>query len=407
MVTYEPELVKGFPEFLPPQSQKYAAVQHVIEQQFKLHGFLPIKTPTIEFDELMRPDTQGPEDEAVSNRFRLQDRGGRNLGLRYEFTFQLARIFKQHPNIKLPFRRYQIGSVFRDEPTSSGRYREFVQCDADIIGDASLEADAECLALWNDIVKSLGIKAEIRVNHRKLANAILDSVQISQKTEVMHEIDKLDKLDEDTVKANIKKYADTNQVLTLFKLLEKDLAFFVSNMFDGAEDIIKLRELGKKHGFKIVFDPLLVRGLSYYTGMVVELKHAEGKHSLAGGGRYDKSVGKFLNREIPAVGISASVERLVEHATIDPQGPRAIIISIDRHGDALKLARTLRQSHIPCLVLTDKPGKSLEYANSYQIPYAIFIGSEEMKKKKFKLKNMLSGDEHEYTEKSLIRVLQK
>ena len=253
MVIYEPDTVKGFPEFLPPQSQKYAAVQHEIEQQFKLHGFLPIKTPTIEFDELMRPDTQDPEDEAVSNRFKLQDRGGRNLGLRYEFTFQLARILKQHPNIKLPFRRYQIGSVFRDEPTSSGRYREFVQCDADIIGDASLEADAECLALWNDIVKSLGIKAEIRVNHRKLANAILDSVQISQKTEVMHEIDKLDKLDEDTVKANIKKYADTNQVLTLFKLLEKDLAFFVSNMFDGAEDIIKLRELGKKHGFKIEY----------------------------------------------------------------------------------------------------------------------------------------------------------
>ncbi|MEK6824598.1 MAG: HisS family protein, partial [Nanoarchaeota archaeon] len=265
MTTYEPDTVKGFPEFLPPQSQKYAAVQHAVEQQFKLHGFLPIKTPTVEFDELMRPDTQGPEDEAVSSRFKLQDRGGRNLGLRYEFTFQLARIFKQHPNIKLPFRRYQIGSVFRDEPTSSGRYREFVQCDADIIGDASLEADAECLALWSDIMKSLGIKAEIHVNHRKLANAILDSVQISQKAEVMHEIDKLDKLDEDTVKANLKKYADTNQVLTLFKLLEKDLAFFVSNMFDGADDIIKLRELGKKHGFTLVFDPLLVRGLSYYT----------------------------------------------------------------------------------------------------------------------------------------------
>ena len=94
-------------------------------------------------------------------------------------------------------------------------------------------------------MKSLGIKAEIHVNHRKLANAILDSVQISQKAEVMHEIDKLDKLDEDTVKANLKKYADTNQVLTLFKLLEKDLAFFVSNMFDGADDIIKLRELEK------------------------------------------------------------------------------------------------------------------------------------------------------------------
>jgi intein/homing endonuclease len=129
-----------------------------------------------------------------------------------------------------------------------------------------VEADAEVLALWSNIMRSLGIKAEIRINHRKLANAILESVQIKQKAEVMREIDKLDKIGEDIVKANLKKYADTNQIITLFKLLEKDLAFFVSNMFDGAEDIIKLRELGKKHGFAVVFDPLLVRGLSYYTG---------------------------------------------------------------------------------------------------------------------------------------------
>lgn len=406
MVTYEPDLVKGFPEFLPPQSQKYAAIQQAIENQFQLYGFLPIKTPTLEFDELMRPEV-GNEDEAISDRFRLQDRAGRNLGLRYEFTFQLARIFKQHPNIKLPFRRYQIGSVFRDEPTGSARFKEFVQCDADIIGDASIDADAECLALWNNIMKSLGIKAEIRINHRKLANAILDSVQITQKTEVMREIDKLDKLGEDVVKGNLKKYADTNQIVTLFKLLEKDLAFFVSNMFDGAEDIIKLRELGKKHGFTLVFDPMLVRGLSYYTGMVVEIRHAEGKHSIAGGGRYDKSVGKFLNREIPAVGISASIERLIDHSNIAPVGPKALIISIDKPADAAKLAKALRAANISCIVSTDKIGKAMEYANSYQIPNTIFVGSDEVKKKKFKIKNMLTGEEHEYVEKSLIKALQK
>jgi histidyl-tRNA synthetase len=406
MVSYEPDLVKGFPEYLPPQSQKYAAIQQIIENQFQLHGFFPIKTPTVEFDELMRPEV-GNEDEAISDRFRLQDRGGRNLGLRYEFTFQLQRIFKQHPNIKLPFRRYQIGAVFRDEPTSSARYKEFVQCDADIIGDASVEADAEVLALWSNIMRSLGIKAEIRINHRKLANAILESVQIKKKAEVMREIDKLDKIGEDIVKANLKKYADTNQIITLFKLLEKDLAFFVSNMFDGAEDIIKLRELGKKHGFAVVFDPLLVRGLSYYTGMVTEFSVAGSKSSIAGGGRYDKSVGKFLNREIPAVGVSASIERLMEHATVQPIGPKAIIISIDKPGDAAKLAKSLRNANISCVVSTDKPGKSLEYANSYQIPNAIFVGSDEVKKKKFKIKNMATGEEHEYSEKSLVKALQK
>src|SRR3989344_1441728 len=120
---FEPDTVKGFQDILPPESLKRAAVKGIIEKWFRLYGFVPIETPVIEFDELMRPDTlpNEEEDEAVSERFKLQDRGKRNLGLRYEFTFQLARIFKLNPNIKLPFRRYQIGSVFRDENIKTGR----------------------------------------------------------------------------------------------------------------------------------------------------------------------------------------------------------------------------------------------------------------------------------------------
>ncbi len=125
---YQPENVKGFEEYLPVESQKREKIKDIAKKYFKLYGFLPVETPSIEFDELMRSD-MGEEDEAVRDRFRLRDRANRNLGLRYEFTFQLSRIFKQNPNIKLPFRRYQIGSVFRDENIKVGRTREFTQCD--------------------------------------------------------------------------------------------------------------------------------------------------------------------------------------------------------------------------------------------------------------------------------------
>jgi len=139
--------VKGFQDFLPLESIKRDKIKKIVEKYFKLYGFVPIETPVIEFDELMKPSTlpNEQEDEAVSDRFRLKDRGGRNLGLRYEFTFQLSRIFKLNPNIKLPFRRYQIGEVFRDEPVGTGRFRQFTQCDADIMGDQSVECEAEIL----------------------------------------------------------------------------------------------------------------------------------------------------------------------------------------------------------------------------------------------------------------------
>ncbi len=402
---YEPDLVKGFPEFLPPESQKFEAIRQIVEEQCMRYGFLPIKTPSVEFDELARAEKIGTEDEAVSDRFRLQDKGGRNLSLRHEFTYQLGRIFKQHQDLKLPFRRYQIGSVFRDEPTMTGRYREFTQCDADIIGDNSIEADAECLALANDCMKTLGIEAEIHVNNRRLMHAILESVHIEQKETVMRELDKLDKLGEDTVKTNLKKYADANQILTLFKLLEKDLAFFMKNLFDGGEELFKLKDMGKSYGYTIKFNPFLVRGLSYYTGNVFELRVKGSKQSLGGGGRYAKVAGKFINRELPSVGISLGIERLMEHAKIVPKKVKAIVISIDQPGVAIALTQRLRKEGVYTLVSMEKVGKALEYANAYDIPFAIFVGKEEIKKKKYTVKDLISGDEKEMAESMLIKRL--
>lgn len=403
----EPGTVKGFRDFIPPESQKRAAVKKVVEKYFKLYGFLPVETPAIEFDELMKSDALGEEDEAVSDRFRLKDRGGRNLGLRYEFTFQLARIFRQNPNLKLPFRKYQIGSVFRDEPISSNRFREFTQCDIDIIGDDSIEAESVCLACFSDILKKLKIKSSIKVNNRKLLVSILESLKIQDKSQIIRELDKIGKLGEDIIKANLRKYADTNQVLALFKLMEKPLEFFVKNLFDGAEEIRLLIEKSKLYGIKAEFSPYLIRGLSYYTGNIFEISAGESKDSIAGGGRYDKLVGKYIGREMPAVGISFGLERLASLAKIKVNPIKAVLISIEQDREAIVLSRKIRKNNVSCIVFFKNIGKALDYANSYDIPYAIFIGKDETSRKKFKLRDMQSGQETLLAEKQIINKLKK
>lgn len=397
--------VKGFQDYLPPESLKREAVREAIRKWFKLYGFSPVETPIVEYDELMKSETLTGDDEAVSDRFRLKDRAGRNLGLRYEFTFQLAKIIKLNPNLKLPFRRYQIGEVFRDEPISSRRFRQFVQCDADIVGESDIDADSECLALVSDILKELKIDFTIEVNSRKLLSSIIESVQIEDKIGVMREIDKKDKLGEDVVKTNLKRYASSNQILTLFKLMEKPLEFFVENAFAGADEIETLAKKCLSYGIKINFNPSMIRGFAYYTGSIFEIKTSEFKETIAAGGRYDKLVGKYINRDIPAVGISFGLERISELAQINIDSTKAVIISIGKDKDSIRLAKTLRKSGISCEIVSNKIGRAMEYANAVQVPYVIFVGEEEISKKKFKLKNMKVGDEKMLSEKSLIQTL--
>lgn len=408
---HEIDTVKGFQDFLQKESLKRDAIKKIIEKKFKLYGFAPIETPLIEYDELMKkPQEKEEEDEAVSDRFRLKDRGGRELGLRYEFTFQLARIIKQNPNIRFPFKRYQIGEVFRDEPVGKNRFRQFTQCDADIVGDSSIHADAEILALFSDILKELKIKSEIKINNRKLMNALIESVEISSSKEILRELDKLEKIGVDQIKANLRKYASPNQIITLFKLLEKDLSFFKENAFPGIDELEQLIKECKIYSIKVNFSPFLVRGLAYYTGNVFEINEANAfpSHTIAGGGRYDKTVGKYLLREVPAVGCSFGLERLASIAKIEvEQVPKALIISLEQDQESIKLAKLLREKNISCSVDFGKLSRALEYANANSIPYVIFIGKDEIEKEKFKLKDMKSGEEKLLSEEQIARKLKK
>jgi len=184
------DTVKGFKDI--EDASKRNLIKQVIEDTFKLYNFQPVETPIIEYEEFVRGDN--PNDEAVSDTFKLQDRGKRKLALRYEFTFQLKRLAK---NKKLPFKVYNIGPVFRDEPVTGNRWRQFTQCDADIIG-ADLNDVAEILKITSEILNKLKIKYTININNRKLLNEILDELDINNenKENVIREIDKLDKLPE-------------------------------------------------------------------------------------------------------------------------------------------------------------------------------------------------------------------
>ena len=392
------ELVKGFRDVLPIESLKRQKIREVIEKNFRLFGFMPVETPSIEYEDFAKGDNE--KDSAVSDRFKLTDRGNRQLSLRYEFTFQLKRVFKENPNIKLPFRRYQIGYVFRDEPVEKDRYREFIQCDADIMGDSSIKADAECLALADKICKELGIKYTLKINNRKLLNSILKNLEITDTQNVLRLLDKLDKVDEDSIKKELTKYAEKDQILQLFKILGEDIDFFVKNNYEGSKEVLDLLKLCKEYKVNAKFSPFLLRGFSYYTGSVFEAYCNEIKGSIFAGGRYDNLVGSLSGRQIPAVGISLG--RLLDYPKIDVEPVKAIIISIGQDKKSLQIMNSIRNSGISCFMM-EKVSRALEFANTQQIPYIIFVGEEEVKKGKFKLRDMKTGKESMLVESSLIK----
>ena len=198
------ENVKGFKDVMGNEAEKRALIKEVIKQAFESYGFTPAETPIIEYEEFVKGEN--PNDEAVRDIYKLKDRKKRKLALRYEFTFQLKRLAK---NQKLPFRRYQIGPLFRDEPIRPGRTRQFTQCDADIVG-STLKDEAECFSILKEVLDSLKIKFTLYINNRKLINEILDKNNIKDKEEVIREIDKLDKLSIKEVKTNLKNTKQKN-----------------------------------------------------------------------------------------------------------------------------------------------------------------------------------------------------
>ncbi len=370
------ETVKGFKDYSGKEAAKRAELRKIIVETFEKYGFEPAETPIIEYEDFVKGENK--EDEAVSDIFKLRDKGKRKLSLRYEFTFQLKRLMK---NKKLPYKRYQVGEVFRDEPVTSNRFRQFTQCDVDTIG-STVKDEAEILALCDEILRTVGIKPIILVNNRSLLNEILESEKIKEKDrlQVLKEIDKYGKISEKEIRNNLKKYKADN----IIGLLKKGEKFF--NQFESYKEVISLIEYCKSYGIKVLFSPTVVRGLSYYNKNVFEIKAGGIKDSLIGGGSY-------MFEGIQSTGVAFGLDRIAQLSKMKDEREKFLVISLNQDREAIKLAQKLRKKGEIVGVYYGKPSKALEYANSYDIGKVIFVGGKEVKSKKFRVKDMKTGKE--------------
>jgi len=414
------QLPKGTRDFKPKEMIVRNKIVATLKEIFELYGYSPFETPAFERYEILSSKYAGGA-EILKETFKFKDQGKRELCLRYDLTVPLARFIGLNPNTKMPFKRYQIGEVFRDGPVESARYRQFTQCDVDIVGCKEMTADAEIISLVNKTFKKLGFKFVIKVNNRKLLNDILKYCNVSKIEDVILSIDKLEKFGLETVKKELKEkninQKTINKILKIINIKGSNkekinkLKKTIKNS-NGLNEVSELLNYLKLLNINVDFDVSLARGLTYYTGTVIEvvLKNSKIKSSVCGGGRYDKIIGDFLGKgDFPAVGISFGLDRIYDaYLEKNKEEKKTVtqlyIIPINTFNKSMKIAEELRNKGINIDIdLTGRgPSKNLKYADSLNIPYVLFIGKEELKQKKVKLRDMKSGKEKLLTTSELI-----
>ncbi|HIH13023.1 TPA: histidine--tRNA ligase [Candidatus Woesearchaeota archaeon] len=409
----ELQTAKGVRDISPQEKIAQNKVKNILQEVFELYGFLPLETPILErYETLAAKFAAGEASDALKETFKLKDQGNRDLGLRFDLTVPLARYVAMNPTLKMPFKRYEMGIVFRDGPIKAGRVRQFWQCDVDIIGSSSMIADAEIIAVAQTAFRKLNLDVIVKVNNRKLLNGILEQAKIEQKEDAIIAIDKLDKIGKEGVEKELaERQFTTAQIKDLFSLIKPGMTIAEIKKKvaspEGQEGIKELEELFsylQALGVNIAqFDVSLARGLAYYTGTVFEayLKKSKVTSSLAAGGRWDSMIGKFMagNRQVPAVGVAFGLEPIMEVLKEQNQEPemttKVLVIPIKTEKESLKIVQQLREKWIPASIDLNQRGvgKNLEYASTLGIPFALIIGDNELKAGKLLLRNMKSGEQ--------------
>jgi histidyl-tRNA synthetase len=419
---------KGVRDFLPEEKIIRDKIIDVLRKSFELYGFNPMETPALERIDILVSKYAGGE-EIVREIFKLKDQGGRELGLRYDLTVPFARVIAMNPNLKMPFKRYQIDRVWRDGPIKLGRYREFYQADADVVGTKSVAAEAEVLALAKFVFDKLGLDFCIETSNRKLLNKIIEfsGVKNDRADDVMLSLDKLKKIGESEVAKELQgKGIDKKAIDKLMKIIsisganEKILDELEKNLgkCSGIDELRELLKLTKSFGVETEITPTLARGLSYYTGTVYEayLKKSQIKSSIAAGGRFDRMIGLLAGKdeEVPAVGISFGVDVIADAIKLEGRIKvrksvvDAYIVPIgDVRERAISLAQALRKEGINADIDLMGRGvtKNLNFANSYGIRYVIFLGENEIKQNKVKLRDMEKGEERLLNVEEVVKIL--
>lgn len=431
MTRIQPRTLKGFRDYLPEVMVPRSRLLRRISEVFERFGFEPLDTPSIEYSEILLGKA-GPEAEKLFYRF--QDQGGRDVALRYELTISLARLIAQYKtDLPRPFKRYQMGPVWRAESPAKGRFREFWQCDVDIVGTDSLLADAECIAIDHAVMRALNVPNYlIRFNNRKVFRGLQARIGVNENDTmdaVMRCVDKYDKVGAEGVRKELEGAVGRGGFTT--RGLETVLEFMNlgSTTDDNAARIDELEEFlqGTEFGRRgcnelrevvdavralgvpdevLQVDPTIVRGLDYYTGTVFEtvLRDAPQFGSVMSGGRYDGLIGIFSGDEVPAVGISVGIDRLIaalEELKLLPQGKSSAVVLVTIFGPetmeySLKAASELRRAGVNAELYLDpkaKLAKQLKYASRKGIPLVVIAGPEEVKEGVCSLRLMGNGEQ--------------
>lgn len=393
------QTLKGFRDFLPFEARKRDYVINTLKKVFQLYGFEPLETPAIEYEEIL---TGKYGDEGDKLMYKFQDKGERKVALRYDQTVPLARVISQYQNdLPLPFKRYQMQNVWRAENTQKGRYREFLQCDADIVGTYSPISDAEIISLTIRSLKELGFKKfKVLINDRMLFSNLPNKGISDEEIPVfVRAIDKLKKIGREKVLEElVKNGIDSEKASYTLDTLENE------KPTERINDILKTLELMKVDMEFIEFLPTLARGLNYYTGMIFEVE-IDGYEagSVAGGGRYDNLVGIFAGKAIPAVGFAFGFDRLMEAMeelklfSTDLLSTKILVTNTNNY--APTIANTLREEGINTELYVDEKDleKQLKYADKKRIPYVLILSDE-----KLLLKDMNTGKQETLTLEQVI-----
>ncbi|MBV9062747.1 MAG: histidine--tRNA ligase, partial [Alphaproteobacteria bacterium] len=414
-------LPRGFRDRGPEEIAAERRMLETIRAVYESYGFEPLETPAFEYTDALGkflPDLERPNEGVFS----LTDDDGQWLSLRYDLTAPLARFVAQNfQSLPKPFRRYQVGQVWRNEKPGPGRYREFTQFDADTVGSSSPAADAELLMMACDALEALGLKRGeyvLKMNSRRLLDAVLQSASITdlQRGTVLRAVDKFDRLGEAGVRAllgegrkdesgDFTKGAGLNehQITLVMELLTASADRYET--MTAVEDLRDMRNILAANGYgedRVQIDTSIIRGLEYYTGPVFEAQlqfpvtNEAGETvvfgSVAGGGRYDDLVARFSGQPVPATGISIGVSRLltaVRHRSEAALSPLVIVLSLDDIGRSFAMARELRQAGLraEAYVGTKKFGDQLKYADKRSAALAVIEGADERAAGKITLKD--------------------
>ena len=419
----EPRTLPGFMELLPKDQIRFNEIKEKIQRSYEKFGFLPLDTPVIEYSEVLLAKAGG-ETEKQIYRF---NKGDTDLSLRIDLTVPLAKyVAEYYGNLSFPFKRYQIGKVYRGEKAQAGRFREFYQCDVDIIGDGSLNImyDAEIPSIIYTTFRNLGFEDfTICINNRKILNGMFEALNLKEKAiDILRIIDKIEKIGKEAVIEEFKNLGlNDGQIKTIVDFIEisgtadekieslKNLGIDTDEFKLGVEELGTVIKLIRKYkvpekNFKV--DLSIARGLDYYTGTVYEtfLDNYKNLGSVCSGGRYENLAEYYTDKKLPGVGISIGLSRFFyqlnkENIIKDENKSiaKVLVAPMDEtlNEYALEVGTKLRDNDINTEVfLEDKKFKAkLKYADKLAIPYVVVIGEDEAKDNKITVKNMVSGEQ--------------